>query len=181
MSLSLSVKFLPIINFKMKQRLNSCSTFCFESEVMSCNHIIVHTPQKLSAVFVTFSWPSLLSQEMLACYFPADTLSRVFSISVCPLYSCFLLFSSEYCSDNSKIAFSNKLKLQMNFENSFFSLSFGTVSRIISIHAAQVLVFPQSLKRIHYPLKTQPVFRNWQLRDWVQVLSSWKSSCTAWS
>jgi hypothetical protein len=43
----------------------------------------------------------------------------------------------------------------MNLENSaFFSLSFGTVSRIVSIHAAQVLVFPQSLKRIHYPLKT---------------------------
>lgn len=47
----------------------------------------------------------------------------------------------------------------MNFENSaFFSLSFGTVARIISIHTAQV--FTQSLKRIYYPLKTQPVFSN---------------------
>lgn len=88
--------------------------------------------------------------------------------------------SSEYCSDNSTKVFSSKLKLQMNFENSaFFSLSFGTVSRIISIHTAQV--FTQNLKRIHYPLKTWPVFRNWQLREWVQVLSSRKSSCTAWS
>jgi hypothetical protein len=39
-----------------------------------------------------------------------------------------------------------------------FSLSFGTVSRIISVHAA-LQKYSHSLKKFHYPLKTKPVLQ----------------------
>lgn len=182
MWLSLSVNSCQSSISKWCKHLNSCSTFRFESGVTSCNlHITVHTSQKLSAVFMTYflglhCYPKkcLLATSLLTSF-------QEFSLFLfAPYTNIFCFFSSEYCSDNSKKHSAVNWNFQMNFENSaFFSLSFGTVSMIISIHAAQV--FTQSLKRIHYSLKTHTVFRNWQLRDWVQVLNSRKSLCNAWS
>lgn len=114
------------------QHLNSCSTFCFESGVTSCNlHIFVYTPQKLSAVFMTY-FPGL------HCY-PKKCLHATSLLKPFREFSLFLFapsfFISDYCSDNSNKVFSSKLKFKMNFENSaFFSLPFGVMSRIISVH-----------------------------------------------